>query len=105
MNYRAIRPGHILAILALVLPVSCSKQAASDGSSGAQVDQAISSGQAPSERRHRSSFDELDKNKDGKVTPDEAGHAWKFLSKADTNGDGAVTKEEMDAFHPRKPSE
>lgn len=83
--------------------VGCNKSSSPD-SAGAHADQAAS-GQAPGERHHGFNFDELDKNKDGKITQDEAGEAWKFLSKADTNGDGAVTREELQALHPHKKAE
>jgi len=101
MTHPAIRYCFIASALLLSL-TGCKKGAPSDDSSGVQVDQAASSGQAERQHGRRPSFDELDVNKDGKVTADEAKDAWKFLSKADTNNDGAVTKEEMDAFHPHK---
>jgi len=90
---------HSVAVsVMLVLSLAgCSKN--STDSPGAQADQ-TASGRAQGEHHRGINFDELDKNKDGKVTQDEAGDAWKFLSKADTNGDGAITKDELQAMHP-----
>lgn len=42
-------------------------------------------------------FEHADKNADGKITQDEAGERWERLGKADTDGDGAVSKEEFAA--------
>lgn len=39
-------------------------------------------------------FARMDKNKDGKLTADEASKGWDRISKADQNGDNAVSKEE-----------
>ena len=47
-------------------------------------------------RKHR--FEDLDTNKDGKITEAEAGKRWKRMAKADANKDGAVVKEEAKAF-------
>jgi len=45
-------------------------------------------------------FAQADKNGDAKLTESEAGaERWKFLSKADANGDQAVTKEELEQAH------
>ena len=44
-------------------------------------------------------FERADKNKDGKISKDEApDQAWERLSKLDKDGDGAVSKEEMAAM-------
>jgi len=41
-------------------------------------------------------FQRFDKNKDGKLTKSEvSASVWQRMSKADTNGDGAVTKDEL----------
>lgn len=45
-------------------------------------------------------IERLDKNKDGKLTKDEAPERlWERVSKADANKDGAVTKDELEAAH------
>lgn len=51
--------------------------------------------------RHPPAFDDLDANKDGKVTKDEfaAPMAQRF-GDIDTNGDGVITRDEFDAAHP-----
>ncbi len=47
----------------------------------------------------RPDFESLDKNSDGKITQDEApAEAWDRMAQADTNEDGAVTKEELGAM-------
>ncbi len=98
MIHPAIRLG-LVASSFLVMPLTgCKKGPPTDDSSGVQA----SSNQNQGEHRRRPSFEEMDVNKDGKVTADEAKDAWKFLSKADTNNDGAITKEEMEAFHPHR---
>ena len=49
----------------------------------------------PGQRPGGDFFGKADKNSDGKITADEAGERWERLSKADTNKDGGVSKEEM----------
>lgn len=51
-------------------------------------------------------WDNLDANKDGKVTADEMSerHA-DLIANADQDGDGALTKEEMKAYHKAKREE
>ena len=104
MTHSAIRIGLLTSLLWLLPVAGCKKSAPSDDSSGAQTDQAATAGHARGEHHKRLSFTELDKNNDGKLTADEAGDAWKYISKADTNNDGVVTKEELGAFHPQRPS-
>ena len=43
-------------------------------------------------------FEQLDKNGDGKIVESEAGEAWRWLVRADANKDNAVTKAEYDAM-------
>ena len=46
---------------------------------------------------HGQFFERMDKNKDGALTSDEVkDHFWQRLVKADANGDGKVTKEELE---------
>ena len=40
-------------------------------------------------------FEMADKNKDGKITADEAGDRWDRMSQLDKNSDGAITKDEL----------
>ncbi len=100
MTHSAIRFGLVTSLLCLFPVMGCKKSAPSDDSSGAQTDQAATVGHPRSESHKTLSFVELDKNKDGQLTADEAGDAWKDLSKADSNNDGVVTKQELGAFHP-----
>jgi hypothetical protein len=104
MTHLAIRIGLVTSLLWLVPVTGCKKSAPSDDSSGAQTDQAATAGPARREHHKMLSFTELDKNHDGQLTADEAGDAWKDLSKADSNNDGVVTKQELGAFHPQQPS-
>jgi hypothetical protein len=47
-------------------------------------------------------FDRYDANKDGRITPDELPPALRDrLMRADTNGDGAISRQEFDAFRQR----
>lgn len=48
-------------------------------------------------------LERMDQNKDGKITQDEAPEFfWERLSEADTNGDGGITLEELQALPPRE---
>src|ERR1700690_3992667 len=104
MTHSAIRIGLVTSLLWLLAVTGCKKSAPSDDSSGTQTDHAATAGHARGERPQRLLFTELDKNKDGQLTADEAGDAWKYISKADTNNDGVVTKLELGTFHPQWPS-
>lgn len=90
-------PAVCLIASALVV-AGCSKKDAPANATGDPNAPAAAS-QTEKQGHPHMNFDELDKNKDGKITADEAGDAWKFLSKADTNGDGAVTKDEFETMH------
>ena len=102
MAHSAIIIGLVTSLLWLFPATGCKKSAPSNDSSGAQTDQAVTAGQARGERHKTLSFRELDKNNDGQLTADEAGDAWKDISKADTNNDGIFTKQELGAFHPQQ---
>ncbi len=95
----------LMAALLWLLPaLGCKKSAPSDDSSGVPTNQSATEGHARGEPPKRLLFTELDKNNDGKLTADEAGDAWKYISKADTDNDGVVTKQELGAFHPQQSS-
>lgn len=48
-------------------------------------------------------FERADKNGDGALTADEVRpEVWERISKADADGDGAVTRDELKAFHKAK---
>ena len=54
--------------------------------------------------RQRFTFEQLDKNGDGKIVASEVpALSWQRLSQADTNKDNAVTKAEFDAFRASRP--
>ncbi len=60
--------------------------------------ESASAGARPSgEHRGRPNFEALDTNGDGRITKEEAGPRWRFLSRVDSNHDGEVTKEEFEA--------
>ncbi|MCB1091849.1 MAG: hypothetical protein KDL87_09975 [Verrucomicrobiae bacterium] len=40
-------------------------------------------------------FEMADRNKDGKITQDEAGERWERMAQLDKNGDGAISKDEF----------
>ncbi|MFK5921915.1 MAG: hypothetical protein QM496_07030 [Verrucomicrobiota bacterium] len=55
---------------------------------------------ATMQKRGAEKFAKADKNGDGKLSKDEVpAEAWARMSKADKDGDGAVSKEEMKAAH------
>jgi hypothetical protein len=57
-------------------------------------------------RGHGGHWDKMDVNGDGEITADEMnGKSAEFLAAADTDGNGAVSKDEMKAFHEAKRAE
>jgi Ca2+-binding EF-hand superfamily protein len=59
----------------------------------------VTSAQAGDPPRQRPTFEQLDKNSDGKIVASEVpARGWQRLSRADTNKDNAVTKAEFDAL-------
>jgi len=59
---------------------------------------------ANAQPRQRFTFEQLDKNGDGKIVASEVpAWSWQRLSQADTNKDNAVTKAEFDAFRASRP--
>jgi hypothetical protein len=101
MTHAAIRITLVTSLLCLFPVAGCKKSAPTDDSSGAQAEQAATATPARGEQHKRLSFTELDTNKDGQLSAAEAGEMWKDISKADTNNDGIVTKQELGAFHPQ----
>ncbi|PKN44722.1 MAG: hypothetical protein CVU63_09980 [Deltaproteobacteria bacterium HGW-Deltaproteobacteria-20] len=62
---------------------------------------AAQAGESP---RQRPTFEQLDKNSDGKIVSTEVpARGWQRLSRADTNKDNAVTKAEFDALRASRP--
>ena len=60
--------------------------------------------QAGERPRQRPTFEQLDKNSDGKIVATEVpARGWQRLSRADTNKDNAVTKAEFDALRASRP--
>ncbi len=99
MNHIQLRFQLVCLASCTVALFGCSKKDAPPEAIGDPSAQTAAAARPEGHGRARMNFDDIDKNKDGKVTADEAGEAWKFLSKADTNGDGAVTKDEFEAMH------
>lgn len=59
---------------------------------------------ANAQPRQRFTFEQLDKNGDGKIVASEVpSWVWQRLSQADTNKDNAVTKAEFEARRAQRP--
>lgn len=85
----------VFAALALTLSLGLAAEARADAPRG---DQPSAGQNAPRAHRPRPTFEQLDKNHDGRIVAGEVPErAWSKLSRADADHDGAVTKAELDA--------
>jgi hypothetical protein len=55
-------------------------------------------------QKRKAYLSNYDKDKDGKVTEDEAGKRWRWLKRNDDNGDGVLVAEELSIYAPRSPA-